>query len=509
MRDGSPILRGLASTTPLLIALVGCGSNSATQQGSIGGSGAGGMGVSKASGGSTALGGAGGAGAHGGGPGAGAAGGAAGDKGGRPAGGTGEPGAGGGGAPGNGGGPSGNGGGPSGTGGTGIGGGVAGAGGRGAAAGSPGGASGAAGGASGGRGGVAGALGAGGGAGGSSNLPGGVEWEPWPSVPAVSADVCQVALVHGGDARSAPVPLDVEIREFTPATGIMKSQFAAFGSQPASVAYTVFTAQGYGVGGCNVAVTPYGCTEWVRDTHGNVTATDSPAYSDQNFTLSLLDASRFGTRAHGNVQTRYTVTYDAAGTLASGRNSSCCGDSTRTFTEDAQHRCSDVLWEKIDDAGGTPTGTSELEHWTWEGYRLVSRVTTNGADPNQVRSVVTYAYDAAGILATTVVDGYASLPQGNSNNAVPDGITDYLVRTVALADGSRWVEALDFHYYMPDANVVRAGKLTPAGRLRWNFSPGCRDVHPPRRTSTTCQFEPVQNQLGVRWDDPYTTPIRR
>jgi len=414
-----------------------------------------------------------------------------------------------GGGPGAPGGAPGTGGEPSGSGGAGSGGSVAGPGGGGASGEAPGGANGAAGGASGGRGGVSGAPGAGGGgAGGSSNPPGGVEWEPWPSVLAVSADVCQVTLFHGGDALSAPVPPDIEIREFNPATGIMKSQFAPFGNQPASLGYSVFTAQGSPVGGCVVTVTPYGCTEWVRDTHGNVTLTDNPNYNDQNFTLSLLDASRFGTQAHGPVQTRYTVTYDAAGTLAFGRGSACCGGVARTFTEDAQHRCSDVLWQTLDAVSDAPTGASELEHWNWEGNRLVSRVTTNGADPTQVRSVATYTYDATGTLATTVVDGYVRSQTG-SRISVPDGITDYLVRTVTMADGSRWVEALDFFYYQPDAKVVRAGTLTPAGRLRWNYSPGCRDVHPPRRTSTACQFEPVQHQLAVLWDDPYTTPIRR
>ena len=113
-----------------------------------------------------------------------------------------------------------------------------------------------------------------------------------------------------------------------------------------------------------------------------------------------------------------------------------------------------------------------------------------------------------GTLATTVVDGYVRSP-ASGTGSVPDGITDYVVRTVTMDDGSRWVEALDFLYYQPDANVVRAGTLTRAGRLRWNYSPGCRNAQPPRRTSTACQFEPVQNQVGVRWDDPYTTPIRR
>jgi hypothetical protein len=325
----------------------------------------------------------------------------------------------------------------------------------------------------------------------------------------VSDGVCQVALFHGGDASSPSVPADVEIREFDSATGIMKRQFAAFGSLPAELAYAVFNGQGSPVGGCNVSVDPYGCIEWVRDTHDNVTAVANPAYSDRNFALSLLDAAQFGTRAHGSVQSRYTVAYDADGALASGRNAACCGEPIQSFTEDAEHRCSDVLWEGVDGAGNL-TGKTELEHWTWDGDRLVSRVTTSGADPGQVVSVVTFTYDADGALSATVVDGYATLPpRGNPVKAVSDGIADYVVRSVALADGSRWVESLDFKATPTDANVVRDGTLTPAARRRWNHSPGCRGVQPPRRTSRRCQFEPVQNQLDVRWDDPYTTPIRR
>ena len=123
--------------------------------------------------------------------------------------------------------------------------------------------------------------------------------------------------------------------------------------------------------------------------------------------------------------------------------------------------------------------------------------------------MVTYTYDAEGTLSATVVDGYANLPQSRPMKAIPDGVADYVVRSVALADGSRWVESLDFKALQADANVVRDGKLAPAARRRWNYSPGCHGVQPSRRTSTRFQFEPVQNQLDVRWDDPYTTPIRR
>jgi hypothetical protein len=497
MRFGTAIPRGLASIPPLLMALVGCGANSATQHGPVGGSGGGGM-TAPASGGSAGPASSGGAAAHEDDRGVG---GTAGPGGGAPVGGAGT---GGGGAPGVGGG-------PTEDGAAGMDGSGAGIAGSGVAGGASDG-SGVAGGASG-AGGAGGASGASGGAGGSATLPGGVEWEPWPSVPQVSDQICQVALFHGGDALSSPVPADVEIRQFDRTTGIMKRQFAPFGNLPAELAYSVFNSQGSPVGGCNVSVSLYGCIEWVRDMHDNVTAVDNPAYSDQNFALSLLDAARFGTRAHGSVQTRYTVMYDAAGALASGRNAACCGAPVQTFTEDAQHRCSDVLWESVDNFGNLVAGKTEVEHWTWEGDRLVSRVTTNGADPAQISSVVTYTYDADGIVSATVVDGYATIPprssQGNSMKAIPDGIADYLVRSVALADGSRWVESLDFTPFEADANVVRDGKLTSAARRRWNYSPGCRGVQPPRRTSTRCQFEPLQNQLDVRWDDPYTTPIRR
>ncbi len=375
--------------------------------------------------------------------------------------------------------------------------------------------SGAAGAASGGMdGGDAGVAGSGvaGGASGAGNLPGGVEWEPWPSVPSVSDGICQVTLFRGGDASSPPVVSDLEIREFDPATGIMKRQFAATASLPAEVDYGVFNTQGSPLGGCRVETDPYGCTEWVRDQAGNVTVVDNPAYSGQHFALSNLDAAEFGTRPHGSVEWRYILTYDAAGALTSARNATCCGAPVQTFTEDAQHRCSDVLWQATDTAANFIAGKTEAEHWTWEGDRLVSRVTTNSSDPPQVLSVVTYAYDAEGILSATVVDGYATIPPvppTTPKKSTPDGSADYVVRSVALPDGSRWVESLDFTTYQPDANVLRNGTLTPASRRRWNYSPGCHDVQPPHRTTTSCQFEPSQNQLEVRWDDPYTTPIRR
>ena len=314
-----------------------------------------------------------------------------------------------------------------------------------------------------------------------------MEWEPWPSVDPVSDGICQVALFHGGDALRQPVPADVGIREFDPATGIMKRQFAAFGSLPAELSYAVFNGQGSPVGGCNVSVDPYGCTEWVHDKAGNV-VWDVPAYSDRNFKLSFLDAAEFGTRAHGSVQNRYTVTYDADGALASGRNAACCGAPVQSFTEDAQHRCSDVLWEGTDSFGNLVAGKTELDHWTWQGDRLVSRVTKNGDDPTQVLSVVTYTYDAEGSLSATVVDGYATLPQNNPKKAIADGIADYVVRSVALPDGSRWVESLDFKALQADANVVRDGALAPAARRRWNYSPGCHSVQPP----------PHEHQVPIR-----------
>ena len=346
-----------------------------------------------------------------------------------------------------------------------------------------------------------------GGSSGADGPHGGVDWEPWPSVPPVPDDVCQVTLFHGGDARSPPVPADIEIREFDPVTGIMTSRLAPFGDQPAGIAYSVFNPRGSGVGGC--ILPNYGCTEWVRDEHDSVIAIDYPSFDESNFTLSALDAATFGTRPHESVSMRFTVRYDADGTLFSGGDSNCCGYPERTFTEDAQHRCKDVKWQNIDGTG-YPKGTTELDHWTWEGDRLVARATTNGADPTQILSAVSYAYDADGTLSATVVDGFAPLAQVTPIKAVHDGVVDYVVRTVALPDGSRWIEAIEFWSsvaYMADANVVRNGQLTPARRLRWNRSPGCRGLPFPRRTSSRCRFEPVDNQLSVYWDDPFTTPI--
>lgn len=188
-------------------------------------------------------------------------------------------------------------------------------------------------------------------------------------------------------------------------------------------------------------------------------------------------------------------------------------DSTtalQVFTEDSQHRCTDVVLQVPPDPSTNTPEASELEHWTWVGDQLISRVVTDGADPTVVRSEATYTYDADGTLASTVVDGYSILPRRTRTvRASHDGVADYVVRSVALGDGSRWVESLELGSKTPDANVVRDGKLTPAARLRWNDSPACRMAQPPRRTSHRCQFERTTFQISVRWDDPYVTPNLR
>lgn len=321
-------------------------------------------------------------------------------------------------------------------------------------------------------------------------------------------DVCQVTLFRGGDASTPPTLNYVDIVQFDAKTGIMTFHLGALGNQPASVGYSVFNAHGSPVGGCNVSDGGmYYCTEWVRDAHDNVTTVDSP--QGQGFTLSMLDASRFGTRVHGTVQTRITLTYDDAGTLVSALDPSCCS-TTESFTEDAQQRCTDVAWTPVSDPS-SPAAIIEREHLTWDGTRLLSRVTTDGADPTKVLAEATYTYDADGLLSTTVVDGFAPLPirPGSSATAPHDGITDFLVRAVTLPDGSQWVEAIDFHYYLPDGKAVRDGKPTAAGRWRWHHSPGCRGTHQPRRTSTHCRYEPTENELDVDWQDPFTTQIPR
>jgi hypothetical protein len=178
----------------------------------------------------------------------------------------------------------------------------------------------------------------------------------------------------------------------------------------------------------------------------------------------------------------------------------------QTFTEDDEHRCTDVLWEQLPDGtANMPVNASERDHWTWQGDRLISRLVTSAADPTDVRSEITYTYDENGDLAATVVDGFPKL-QGAAVRANRDGVADYVARTVALPDGSRWVESLVFRAYT-NATVIRNGQPAGAERRRWRYSPGCRALQFPRRTSHRCEFQPQKVELDTHWEDPFTSAI--
>ena len=153
----------------------------------------------------------------------------------------------------------------------------------------------------------------------------------------------------------------------------------------------------------------------------------------------------------------------------------------------------------------------EVDHWTFAGGKLASRMVTNKDDPTDVRAVMTYGYDADGALATTVVDGRLDFPDaGNVPSPRRDGVADYVVRTVKQADGSRWIEILDFELGDSDNNarVKRNGTLTGAFRLRWYLSPACEALSLPRHTSQDCEFERPLAAMPVGWHNPLVTPIQ-
>jgi hypothetical protein len=326
-------------------------------------------------------------------------------------------------------------------------------------------------------------------------------------VPAVASTVCQVAYFYGGDAVSPPVTPVLDTRTFDASKGALTVRFRASDSQPAGNAYSFYNSQGRPLGSCVGPTDPFYCTEWVRDAHGNVIAVQSIDMNERD--VRLLDADHFGMQLRGSVMERFKVTYDSAGVLLSGHSRNGVPTVRQTFTEDDQHRCTDVLWETLaDPSSETPTGDSERDHWTWQGDRLVSRLVTNATDPSDVRSEITYTYDANGELVATVVDGIPKLP-GSSVRANRDGVADYVVRTVALPDGSRWVDSLLFRSTFSNATVTRNGQPATAERRRFNYSPGCGAVQVPRRTSRRCEFQPRTFEVEIHWDDPFTTPYPR
>jgi len=347
--------------------------------------------------------------------------------------------------------------------------------------------------------------GAGAGGAGSAQPPGGVDWEPWPEVPSVAPSVCQTAYFYGGDAHSPPVTPDVSTRAYDATKGVLTTHYPASSSVPATNFYSFFNAQGRPLGSCNNANEDvFYCEEWVRDAHGNVTSTQSLDIPTRN--VDQLNATNVGVQARGNLLQAFNVTYDGAGVLLSGDYRNGLPNVRRTFSEDDEHRCTDILWETLPNLNDLTVSASEREHWSWQGDRLVSRLVTSATDATDVRSEVTFTYDENGDLSATVVDGFPKVP-GGTVRAKRDGIADYVLRTVALPDGSRWVESLIFRPEFTNATVTRNGQPTIVQRRRFYLSPGCRSVQLPRRTSHRCEFQPQTPEFELHWDDPYTTPI--
>jgi hypothetical protein len=252
---------------------------------------------------------------------------------------------------------------------------------------------------------------------------------------------------------------------------------------------------------------PKECEEWVRDRLGNTQTymLTTPLEGTFDPTTTYPNA-----RQNAHDVTRYSHEYDEGGWLKSTEINYPGRGGKQTFIrDDAQARCEQVLSEVSRDESANQEAAVELERWAYQGGRVATRITTAAADSTDVRRVVRFAYDAKGTLASTVVDGYAAIPQPYEVvKPLYDGIADYVVRTVEQPDGSRWLEVLDFTRPDPNREVMRNGVFTPVLRLRWHFSTGCRLLNLPEHTSQECEFDRPLYTMPLGWDDPYLTPIR-
>ena len=389
----------------------------------------------------------------------------------------------------------------------GPGGGSAGAGGQ---SGGPGGGPASAGGQSGGPGGGGGELGGPGGGGGSAPT-GGVDWEPWPAVDVAPAQTCAVTEFIGGDASSSPKFTYKETWEYDAAGRILTRRHEARGTSAAWIGYMRLDSQARREMICH-AQQYFDCEDWTRDTLGNSTGYSLFGVVTGPFDASILDPAhppvKSATPDIGPESERHRLTYDSSGRLATASYVFPVSGAALSFARDQQGRCSDVTWSiPGSDPGLVPT-RHEVDHWTYVGDKLTSRVVTNLDDPTDVRGVMSYTYDADGNLATTVVDGRLDMPQDSYYpTAKRDGVTDYVVRSVKLADGSRWVEIVDFVWTSPNATLARDGVRTRATRYRWNFSPGCAALPLPKHTSQDCEFERPTPMMPLGWSNPLMTPL--
>ena len=351
-------------------------------------------------------------------------------------------------------------------------------------------------------GGSAGATGASG-TGGSADLTGGVEWEPWPDVEAAPASTCAVSKFIGGDRSSSPSSVWKETWEYDSAMRVLTRRHAASGTTAAWVGYARFDSQGRREMICH-AQSDFVCEDWVRDSLGNAKSYSYFAVVDGPLDARTLDPAHPPTKAPiaGGESETERLTYDDAGRLSTATYFFPGQGASLTFSPDAQGRCGDVVW------GIREPSLVEVDHWTYVGDKLASRVVTNMNDASDVRAVMTYAYDSEGNLAATVVDGRLDMPDVSSHPARRDGIADYVVRSVKQPDGSRWVEILDFELDTNNAHVMRNGTLTPAFRYRWYSSPACEALSLPKHTSQDCEFERPTPMMPLGWHNPLLTPIQ-
>ena len=290
-------------------------------------------------------------------------------------------------------------------------------------------------------------------------------------------------------------------------TRILTRNRPALGTVPASITYVRLDSQGRREMLCR-ADEFFLCLEWTRDSFGNAKSYSLYGVDDGPRDARTLDPAHPPTKAlprnAGGESENHRLTYDGAGLLGTGTYYYPQRGATLAFSRDSEGRCSDVAWS----IGGA--SLSEVDHWTYSGDKLVSRVVTNMADATDVRATIAYSYDSEGALASTVVDGRLDFPDAaNAPTPRRDGIADYVVRTVKQSDGSRWVETLDFELSgsVNNARVMRNGTSTAALRVRWYLSPACEALSLPRHTSTACEFERPLASMPLGWHNPLVTPI--
>jgi hypothetical protein len=334
--------------------------------------------------------------------------------------------------------------------------------------------------------------------------PGGVPWDAWPQVDEAAAEICRVSSPFVAEDSTAAPLVWAETWQFDAATRVLTRHTEGDGTTEPSVHYVRFDSQGrreleY------VSSSPDECQDWLRDELGNTEmyVLSTPVEGAFDPTTTFPDA-----RERAFQTTRYSHVYDVEGRLESTEIYYPGRGGKQTFIRD-EDGCQEIRSEVWVDPNADQVAVEELERWTYQGGRLAARTTIAAADSTDVRRVVRFGYDANGTLASTVVDGYAAIPQPYAVvKPRHDGLADYIVRTMEQPDGSRWLEVLDFTRPDPNAEVTRDGVSTPVVQLRWHFSAGCRKLDLPRRSSRDCEFERPLYTMPIGWQDPYLTPIR-